>query len=171
MPQSAPTAQVKPVKANAKAKPFVPSVQQAAKSDDAPRDVDSPAQGTSPAAAEPAGALRDMGIECDDGYGSLKHTSHEGEELHAPGVHSDATVDKRYAGRPGELAAHASEASDDGGLFGMEELSDEGLLFADGDDVMPELMGKRLDAEEMRRAVIMSEIMNKRGGRRGWARM
>ena len=53
----------------------------------------------------------------------------------------------------------------------MEELSDEGLLFADGDDVMPELMGKRLDAEEMRRAVIMSEIMNKRGGRRGWARM
>lgn len=171
MPQSAPTAQVKPVKADAKAKPFAPSVQKAAKSDDAPRDVDSPAQGTSPAAAEPAGALRDMGIECDDGYGSLKHTSHEGEELHAPGVHSDATVDKRYAGRPGELAAHASEASDDGGLFGMEELSDEGLLFADGDDVMPELMGKRLDAEEMRRAVIMSEIMNKRGGRRGWARM
>ena len=39
MPQSAPTAQVKPVEADAKAKPFAPSVQQAAKSDDAPRDV------------------------------------------------------------------------------------------------------------------------------------
>lgn len=38
MPAPAPTAQVKPVKA----KPFAPSVQKAAKSDDAPRDVDSP---------------------------------------------------------------------------------------------------------------------------------
>ena len=53
----------------------------------------------------------------------------------------------------------------------MEELSDEGLLFADGDDVMPELMGKRLDAEELRPAVIMCEFMNKGGGRGGWARM
>lgn len=172
MPQSVPTAQVKPVKAHSKAKPFVPSVQKAAPPDDAPHDVDSPAQGTSPAAAEPQGALRDRGIECDDGYGSLEHTSHEGEELHADGVHSDAAVDKRYAGRPGELAERAAASdSDDGGMFGMEELSDEGLLLASDDDTLPELMGKPLDTDEMRRAVVISEIMNKRGGRHGWARM
>lgn len=172
---SMPAAPAKPASAKSanapgKARPFAPAAERPQAIDDLPRDVDSPAQGTSPAAdAHMQPALRDMGRECDDGYGSLEHTSHEGQELHAPGVHSDAAVDARFAGRPGELAERLSEDDDDD-LNAMEELSGEGITLMSDDGEAPELMGERLDAAAMRRAVVMSEILNKRGGRHGWAR-
>ncbi len=85
---------------------------------------------------------------CDDGYGSLEHTRHEGDEFHAPGTHS------LTGKRPGELADAGAQA-----------------VAAAGDEAVPELLGLELDAETMRRAVVFSEIINKRGGRHGWARI
>ena len=85
---------------------------------------------------------------CDDGYGSLEHTRHEGEEFHSPGTHG-------MAGRkPGALAAQGTQA-----------------VAMASDEAVPELLGMELDAETMRRAVVFSEIINKRGGRHGWVRI
>lgn len=115
-----------------------------------------PAQPAAPAPAEtmlPERPVQPMRAPaqpelCDDGYGSIAHARHEGEEFHAPGTHS------LTGKRPGELAAGSAQAA-----------------AASSDEAMPELLGLELDAETMRRAVVFSEIINKRGGRHGWVRI
>lgn len=92
---------------------------------------------------EPAGPAQPE--LCYDGYGSLEHTRHEGDEFHAPGTHSLS------GRRPSESGAQNAPEPDD--------------------ERAPELMGVELHAEQMRRAVVFSEILNKRGGRHGWVRI
>ncbi|MGN0742427.1 MAG: hypothetical protein ACI4L8_07240 [Candidatus Fimadaptatus sp.] len=131
--------------------------------EDAPRDVDSAPQGLSRGGSL-AGEDTLMSAEaqpCAEGDGSIAHTSHEGEEFHAPGAHGRQT-----AAGPGGLAARPVLAS----------RLDDSLIAAPEPEVAPdtgeepELMGLKLDADAMRRAVVFSEIINKRGGRHGWVR-
>lgn len=146
-------------------RPFSPEMRRFELKPDAPRDVDSPAQGTSPAREQPTVAARDMGLNCDDGYGSLPHTGHEGQELHGAGAHSDAAISARYAPKPFKSST-APGTSEQGDVLG--ELSMADACADDGE--APMLMGRELTGDEMRRAVILSEVLNKRGGRRGWVR-
>ncbi len=179
-PQSAPAPQselkpvqtvqnVKPPAARTTAgrlpRPFSPEMRSLEPKPNAPRNEDSPAQGTSPARRQPAAATRDMGLNCDDGYGSLPHTGHEGQELHAPGAHSDAVISARYAPKPCK-ATIKLDSSEQGGILGEISIADA----CAGEDQTPMLLGSELSADEMRRAVILSEVLSRRGGRRGWAR-
>ena len=131
--------------------------------EDAPRDVDSAPQGLSRGGSL-AGEDTLMSAEaqpCAEGDGSIAHTAHEGEEFHAPGAH-----ERQAAAGPGGLAARPVLVSrlDDSLAAAPEPES------APDTGEEPELMGLKLDADAMRRAVVFSEIINKRGGRHGWVR-
>ena len=81
---------------------------------------------------------------CDDGWGSLEHTSHEGEEFHADGAHGITESAATVAGAAADVSV--------------------------SDERAPELLGEAMDAAAMRRAVIYNEILNRRGGRGTWQR-
>lgn len=108
---------------------------------------------------------------CEDGYGSLAHTRHEGEAFHARGTHSAKRAPIPMDG-PGSLAARIAAES------ALADAIDEVIPGAmpetdarmDGDE-RPALLGLELDNDTMRRAVVFSEIVNKRGGRHGWVRI
>lgn len=108
---------------------------------------------------------------CEDGYGSLAHTRHEGDAFHARGTHPAKRAPIAMDG-PGSLAARIAaesapaDAMDDDIPGAMPETDAR----MDGDE-RPALLGLELDNDTMRRAVVFSEIVNKRGGRHGWVRI
>lgn len=179
--------------------------------DDAPRDTDSAPQGSfAPDAL--SGQMTIMELDqsakrgCDDGYGSLEHTSHEGDALDDISSHSDSAANwQPMSGSLGAAGSSSAEsfseraARQDAAKRAIQQRRDkagpgsltnrpliESRLSANSsyvDDIpgdmnaaadfeaTPELLGEKLDAQAMRRAVIYSEILNKRGGRHGWVRI
>lgn len=102
-----------------------------------------------------------MASPCDEGYGSIAHVQHEG----AP---SERALDR--SGRPGSLSERPAMQSEFDGMEGGARNHAPAVSAPSEDDILPELMDMQLDAETMRRAVALSEIINKRGGRCGWVK-
>lgn len=108
---------------------------------------------------------------CEDGYGSLAHTRHEGDAFHARGTHPAKRAPIAMDG-PGSLAARI--AAESAPADAMDEDIPDAMPGTDArmdGDERPALLGLELDNDTMRRAVVFSEIVNKRGGRHGWVRI